>query len=459
MFVAQYYLDCLSQASYLLADESTGRAVVVDARRVVAAYLPDARARGLRIEGVINTHFHTDFVAGHLELAAATGAWIGYGWRAQTEYRTRALAAGDRVSLGELTLEILETPGHTPESVSVLVYERADDAVPYAVLTGDTLLVGDVGRPDPVASLGDRPELLARLLYHSVQHTLMALPDEVRVLPGHGLGALYGSNLSAARSSTIGEQRRTSCGCWPMSEREFVSLVTAEHPVLPGYVAYNAILNRVERPLLDPQAPPVPLSAAEFLDHRTNGAAVIDTRPSRDFAAAHVRRSVNVPVDGRFADAAGSVFRPGQRLLVVAPQDRQAEVVTRLARIGLDSVVGYLREPAAALPTMGAELAAASRITVSQLREALTSRRAPVVLDVRNPAEWAREHVEGSVNVPFAQLPQRIAELPADRPVAVHCAGGYRSSVAASLLRKEGCSEVSDLIGGYTAWQLQPQRS
>ncbi|PLW73490.1 MBL fold metallo-hydrolase, partial [Streptomyces sp. DJ] len=276
MFFAQYYLDCLSQASYMIADETTGKAVVVDPRRDVSEYLADAEERGFTIEGVINTHFHADFAAGHLELAARTGAWIGYGRRADADYEFRALTDGERISLGDVTLEIMETPGHTPESISIVVREHADDAVPHGVLTGDALFIGDVGRPDLLASVGVTADELGKMLYDSVQNKLMSLPDEVRVFPAHGAGSACGKNLSTERQSTIGQQRATNYACAPMSEEEFIALVTAGQPSAPGYFGYDADLNRREHGLFDPAAAARPLSAAEFLEQRAAGAVVVD---------------------------------------------------------------------------------------------------------------------------------------------------------------------------------------
>ncbi|MEV6813923.1 MBL fold metallo-hydrolase, partial [Micromonospora sp. NPDC051296] len=251
MLFTQYYLDCLSQASYLIADDATKRAVLVDPRRDIDEYLADAQAHGLTIEGVINTHFHADFLAGHLEVAAATGAWIGYGHRAETEYPSRKLHDGERISLGDVTLEIMETPGHTPESISILVYSQANDSVPYGVMTGDALFIGDVGRPDLLASLGVTADELGRMLYDSVQRKLMGLPDEVRVFPAHGAGSACGKNLSTERQSTIGEQRRTNYACAPMSQEQFLALVTGGQPAAPGYFAFDAVLNRKARELFD----------------------------------------------------------------------------------------------------------------------------------------------------------------------------------------------------------------
>ncbi|HEX6970144.1 MAG TPA: MBL fold metallo-hydrolase [Micromonosporaceae bacterium] len=454
MLFTQYYLDCLSQASYLIGDETSGQAVVVDPRRDISEYLADAEAHGLTIVGVINTHFHADFLAGHLELAAATGAWIGYGWRADAEYPIRKLTDGERISLGDVTLQIMETPGHTPESISILVYEHATDTVPYGVLTGDALFIGDVGRPDLLASFGVTAEELGQMLYDSVHNKLMALPDEVRVFPAHGAGSACGKNLSTERQSTIGEQRRTNYACAPMSQEEFLALVTAGQPAAPKYFAYDAVLNRKNHELFDEGIVPRPLTAEEFLAARAEGAVVVDARDPQEFAAGHVRGAVNVPADGRFAETAGAVVKPDERVLVVAPQDREDEIVTRLARIGFDQVVGYLREPEAAFLGMVAEMGRASRLTATDLREALSRPEPPVVVDVRNIGEREQGAIEGSLHIPLAELPGRIDEVPTDRPIVVHCAGGYRSSVAASLLRRAGRADVSDLLGGYGAWRM-----
>jgi len=455
MYFAQNYLDCLSQASYLIGDETTGRAVVVDPRRDVSEYLADARAHGLTIEAVINTHFHADFAAGHLELAASTGAWIGYGRHAaDVEYPIRRLADGDRITLGEVVLEVIETPGHTPESISVLVYEHAGDPVAYGVLTGDALFIGDVGRPDLLSSLGLEADELGRMLYDSVQHKLMSLPDEVRVFPAHGAGSACGKNLSAERQSTIGMQRLTNYACAPMSEDEFVALVTEGQPPAPGYFVFDAVLNRKQHGLLDVTAHARPLSAAEALSRRAAGAVIVDVRGPAEFAAAHLRGSLNVPADGRFAERAGMVIEPGAEIIVVAPPGGEDEAITRLGRIGFDTIAGYLKEPESAFLTISGEVDQASRLTASELREALGRLQPPTVVDVRNAGELAEGLIDGSLHIPLAELPRRLDELPDGRPVVVFCAQGTRSSIAASLLRRAGRSDVSDLIGGEAAWRL-----
>ncbi|MFF3885991.1 rhodanese-like domain-containing protein [Streptomyces sp. NPDC001914] len=455
MFFAQYYLDCLSQASYMIADEATGQAVVVDPRRDVSEYLADAEARGFTVVGVINTHSHADFVAGHLEMAARTGAWIGYGRRAETEYPIRKLADGETISLGDVTLEIMETPGHTPESISVVIYERGEHTVPYGVLTGDALFIGDVGRPDLLASIGVTADELGAMLYDSVQNKLMGLPDEVRVFPAHGAGSACGKNLSTEKQSTIGEQRATNYACAPMSEAEFVAIVTAGQAAAPGYFVYDAILNRSERPLFDPATAPRPLALADFTGLRASGAVVVDARDPQEFAAGHLRGSVNVPADSRFVEQAGTVLPADADLLVIAPQNREEEIVTRLARIGFDRVAGYLRSPDDALTALAEEVTPASRLTAAQVRTALESDNPPVVIDVRNCGERG-EHgfIDGALHIALGELPRRLDEIPREKPLILHCAGGHRSSIAASLLRHIGFTDVSDILGGYAAWAL-----
>lgn len=452
MLFTQYYLDCLSQASYLIGDESSGQAVIVDPRRDVAEYVDDARERGLRIVGVINTHFHADFVSGHLELAQETGAWIGYGEAAEPEFEFRALADGERISLGEVALQIMATPGHTPESISVLVYERADDEVPYGVLTGDALFIGDVGRPDLLASVGVTADQLGRMLYHSVQTKLMGLPDEVRVFPAHGAGSACGKNLSTEKQSTIGEQRRSNYACQPMSQEAFVDVVTEGQPSAPAYFLFNATLNKQQRETreLDQSIPA--LTDEQVAEALAAGAVIHDAREAAEFTAGHVTGAVSVPADGRMAETAGMVFSPEQRIVVMAPPGAEQETALRLARIGFDAVVGYVADPEAYLLAHQEQVEQASRLTIDQLDDAMAEAVVQVV-DIRNPGETADGVIPGAVTIPLPELPRRLGELDADKPVILYCAGGWRSSVGASLLRSRGLSDVSDLLGGYGAWQ------
>lgn len=452
MLFTQYYLDCLSQASYLVGDESSGHAVVVDPRRDVGDYLADAQAAGLRIVGIINTHFHADFVSGHLELAKATGAWIGYGEAAAPEFDFRPLSDGERISMGEVTLEIMATPGHAPESISVLVYEHADDDTAYGVLTGDALFIGDVGRPDLLASVGVTADELGRMLYDSVQRKLMALPDAVRVFPAHGAGSACGKNLSTEKQSTIGEQRRSNYACQPMTEDQFLAVVTEGQPSAPGYFLFNATLNKQEREIRE-LATEIPaldeVAVAEALAH---GAIVLDARDATDFTAGHLKGAISVPADGRMAETAGVVFSPDQRIIVMAPTGQEQETALRQARIGFDHAIGYIPDPEAYLMAHEDQVEQASRLTVTQADTALAEDAQLQLIDIRNPGETSAGVIPGARLIPLPELPKRLQEISADAPVVLYCAGGWRSSVGASLLRANGFQDVSDILGGYNAW-------
>ncbi len=330
MIFRQYELGCLSLFSYLIGDETTGRAVVVDPQRDVSQYIVDAQRLGLRIERVLETHFHADFVSGHLELAAATGAVIAFGDQAHAEFPIDVLAHGQRLSLGDVTLQVRHTPGHTPESISIVVWEHADDPDPWGVLTGDTLFIGDVGRPDLLTSVGWSADTLARRLYHSIHEQLLSLPDATRLYPAHGAGSACGKNLSTASQSTIGEQRRTNYALAPMNEDGFVEAVTQGQSVAPLYFAFAAEANRRERELLDDHTETPRLDLAVTLQHQADGAVIIDGRAPDVFASGHLRGSINVGLDGRFAEYAGDILRPGQAVIVITEPGRENEARIRL---------------------------------------------------------------------------------------------------------------------------------
>lgn len=452
MILEQYYIECLSHASYLIGDQTTGRAVVVDPRRDIAEYLADARKYGLRIEGVINTHFHADFVSGHLELVEATGAWIGFGEAAETDYPIRRLGHGEHISLGEVDLEILSTPGHTWESISVVVREHPE-SVPTAVLTGDSLFIGDVGRPDLV-NIGDSSTSdLARAMYHSIHDTLFALPDSVTVMPAHGAGSSCGKNLSTELTSTIGEQRRTNPSVQPMSIDEFVGLITNGQPAAPAYFSVNAAMNKGVHPLLSGSRAIPAMSPAQLREALAAGIRVVDARSVDDFAAGHLRGSVNVGFDGRFAETGGMVAEVGDTIALVTYPGEEQDAALRLARIGSDNAVGYLNvEHGEQFPSELRDLIrTAQRRSVADL-DRLMAQDAVTVIDIRNPGERENGVIPGALPIPLAQLRVRLDDVPVDRPIVVHCAGGWRSSVAASLLRANGFDNVTDLAGGYNAW-------
>ncbi len=453
MILTQHYLACLSHASYLVGDETTGRAVVIDPRRDVGVYLEEAAAKGLVIERVIETHIHADFLSGHLELAAATGAVISYGEGADVEFPIEPLHDDQRLQLGDVTLEILATPGHTPESICIVVYEHADDVVPFGVLTGDTLFVGDVGRPDLLASAGAdlSAETLARHLYRSLRDKLLRLPDATRIFPAHGAGSSCGKQLSTETSSTLGEQRRTNYALQAMSEDAFVAAVTEGQPTRPQYFAFDAQLNRELHPLLDSHAAP-PLDIDDVLRLRDAGAVLLDAREPAEFAAGHLCGAVNVGLQGRFAEWGGDVLAPDRDVVLVGDPALGLEAKVRLGRVGYDRVVGQLADPAQVFASRPELIETSSRLTIEQFAELRGLEHDLQLVDVRSPGETAGGTLPGAREIPFAVLANSFAALDKATPVVVYCASGYRSQIAASVLLEGGFIDVSDLLGGYQAW-------
>ena len=451
MIFRQHQLTCLSIFSYLIGDETTGRAVVVDPQRDVADYLAEAEALGLRIERVIETHFHADFLSGHLELARAAGATISYGSEARPDFPIEPLEHGEVLSLGEVELEIRHTPGHTPESISIVVREHPG-ADPWGVLTGDTLFIGDVGRPDLMASVGWTADDLARRLHRSLHEQLLPLPDATRVYPAHGAGSACGKALSEAVASTIGEQRQTNYALQPMTEEAFVEAVTQGQSVAPLYFAFAADANRRERWLLDEAEPPTALDLDAVDRWIADDAVLLDTRPADRFASGHLAGSINVGLDGRFAEYAGDAARPSDPIVLIADRDHELEARVRLARIGFDRVVGALTDVEAVLVDHPDRAERAPRLAAFDVAEWAAGE--VQLVDVRNPGEQAEGMAAGAISIPVARLLERWTELDPTRPTVVYCAGGYRSSLAASLLRTRGFTRVADVQGGFDAWRL-----
>jgi glyoxylase-like metal-dependent hydrolase (beta-lactamase superfamily II) len=443
----QFYLGCLAQASYLIGD--AGEAAVVDPRRDVDLYIDEAKARGLTIRHVIETHLHADFVSGHRELAARTGAQIYFGAKAGATFPHVAVKDGDEIRIGGVTLRFLETPGHTPESVSVVVLEGG---APQAVLTGDTLFIGDVGRPD---LLGARisPQELAGQLYDSLHRKLLALPDSVAVYPAHGAGSLCGRNISSETSSTIGEQRRANYALRPMKREDFVAMMTADLPEAPAYFGRDAALNREGPAALSSLPAPASLEPAVVREKATSGAVVLDTRPSAQYGAAHVPGALHIGLGGQFASWAGTLL-PLETPIVIDAEDpeRIEEARTRLARVGLETVPGYLGGGVEAWERAGLPLAKTEQIDVAELRERLAEDPSLQILDVRRPPEYASGHIQRAVSVPLGELARRAASLDRSRPVAVICASGYRSSTATSVLERLGFPRAANVVGGMNAW-------
>lgn len=454
MFLQRYYLNCLAHASYLVADEETKTAAVIDPQRDIDQYLVDAAEHGFQIKYVFLTHFHADFVAGHIELRKKTGAKIYLGARAEAEYEFVPLKEGDVVEFGHVRLSVLETPGHTPESISILLYDlERDQDKPFAVFTGDTLFVGDVGRPDLLASIGVTADELANMLYGSLQK-LMELPDDVRVYPAHGAGSLCGKQLGDDPYTTIGDQRKYNYALQPMSRSEFVELVTANQPEAPSYFLHDAMLNRQERPSLDEALKQslVPLELEDVLELQRSGAQVIDTRAPADFAGSHLVGSINIGLDGKYAHWCGTLLDKSKPIVVIAEHGREEESIMRLGRIGFDHAKGYLRGGVEVLQQHPELIGVIDRMTAADLAERLDGREPPTVLDVRSESEWRAGHIAGSLNIPLPRLEERLDEIPTDGTLVVHCQGGYRSSIAASLLERAGRKNVFDLVGGMMAW-------
>jgi hydroxyacylglutathione hydrolase len=453
MYFKQFYLGCLAQASYMIGSE--GEAVVVDPRRDVDEYLDEAQANGLRIRYVVETHLHADFVSGHRELAERTGAEVVFGARAEVSLPHRAVHDGDELRVGGVTLRFLETPGHTPESLSVLVSDAEAPSEPPLVLTGDTLFIGDVGRPDLAGSAGFTAEQMASMLYDSLHDKLLRLSDATTVYPAHGAGSLCGRNISKETSSTIGHERRTNYALQPMSKRDFVKLATADLPELPQYFAKDVAINREGAPPLAGRPLPPALTPAEVEGRHRAGAQLLDVRTAAAFGAGHVPGSWSIGLGGQFASWAGSLVDPRRPIVIVAEDEGgAAEAALRLARVGIENVTGYLAGGIEAWFHAGRALATLPQWPVDELRAQLAFGAPPLqVLDVRRPGEHTGGHVPGALNIPLDRLRLESRSLDRTRPLAIICASGYRSSVAGSLLQSEGWqSPIYNVVGGTSAW-------
>ena len=451
MHFRQFYLGCLAHASYLIG--SDGEAVVVDPQRDVDQYIEEAKQHGLLIKHVIETHLHADFVSGHQELAARTGARVYFGHQAPAQFAFVPVHEGDELGMGKVTLRFLETPGHTPESVSVLVFDKAESSVvPHAVLTGDALFIGDVGRPDLLGSRMPATQL-AGLLYDSLHNKLMKLPDETRVYPAHGAGSMCGRNISSEKTSTIGHERRFNYALQPMTRDAFIAMMTTDLPEAPAYFSRDAQINLAGPPLLENLPPPTPLSAIDVQRQQRRGAVVLDTRPSAQFGNGHVPGSLNVGLSGQFASWAGTLLKADVPIILIA-EDAEAvgEARLRLARVGLENVVGCLNGGVLTWHEAGMTLASVEQISIEELRHRLTEHSVDILVDVRRSQEWQTGHIAEAINMPLNHLAENLASMNRDDRVAVLCAGGFRSSIAASILEQHGFKHVTNVVGGMSAW-------
>ena len=451
MYFKQFYLGCLAHASYLIG--SDGEAAVVDPQRDVDQYIEEARRQGMKIKYVIETHLHADFVSGHHELAERTGAKIVFGAKAGVTFDHLDARDGDVLKVGRAGMRILETPGHTPESISLLLGDPDDPGKPMKVLTGDTLFIGDVGRPDLAGGKGFSAEHMAGMLYDSLQQKLMALPDQTEVYPAHGAGSMCGRSISKETSSTIGQQRQFNYALKPMSKAEFVKMMTTDLPEAPAYFSQDAELNRTGAAVLKALPAPAELAAPEFKRRAQTDHLVLDVRPAAQFGNGHVPGALNIGLGGQFASWAGTLVRRGTPILLVA-EDREGidEAVQRLARVGLESVKGFLSGGMYAWDKSGEAAETIPQIPVDELRHRLNEGANLQLLDVRRPNEYAGGHAPRFESVPLAHLEEELGSLDRTRPVAVMCQSGYRSSAAASILAKHGFNEVYNVVGGFAAW-------
>jgi hydroxyacylglutathione hydrolase len=451
MYFQQFYLSCLAHASYMIGSE--GIATVVDPQRDVAIYVEEAQKQNLRIEHIIETHLHADFVSGHQELAECTGATIHLSARAGGQFPHREAGEGDEIRFGRCVLRVLETPGHSADSICVLVTDLDRSAQPWAVLTGDTLFIGEVGRPD--LSPDHSPKELALMLYDSLHAKLLKLPDTVEIYPAHGAGSLCGRNISPERHSTIGKERAFNYALRPMSKKEFIRLMVTDLPERPEYFFRDKEINRAGAPAVS-GAPNFPaLSAQEVARWQVQNAVVLDTRPAAQFGAGHLPGSIHIALCGQYASWAGTLLGLETPVILVAEDvGRAEESRVRLARVGLDKTVGYLQDGVRAWQQTGLPLEEVPQISVLQLYEELRDQPdALQVIDVRRPSEWAAGHLELAQLKPLHKLSSLLDDLSPQTPVAVHCQSGYRSSIATSLLERTGFKQVMNVVGGFDAWK------
>jgi glyoxylase-like metal-dependent hydrolase (beta-lactamase superfamily II)/rhodanese-related sulfurtransferase len=451
MYFKQFYLGCLVHASYLIG--SDGAAAVVDPQRDVDHYIQEASAQGLRINYVIETHLHADFVSGHVELAAKTGAQIVFGRNAKVQFPHLGVKDDDEIPLGnKVMLRFLETPGHTPESISVLVINTGAPGEPHKLLTGDALFIGDVGRPDLAGSKGFSPQQMAGMLYDTLHNKFLTLDDAVEVYPAHGAGSMCGRNISSETHSTIGEQRKYNYALRPMPKEEFINLMTTDLPEVPAYFPRDAEINRTGAPALDSIKRP-PALAAQKVDRLRDSVLLLDVRTAAAFGAGHIPGSVNIGLGGTFASWAGSLIPLGKEIIIVAEDhDGVDEAVMRLARVGLETVTGYLDGGVYGWNKAGLPLATTPQIPVDELHHRILERDRFQLIDVRAPGEYKSGHAPGARSAPLARIHEHPGSLSHDLPIIVICASGYRSSIAASLLERQGFSNLFNVIGGTSAW-------
>ena len=466
MIFESYYLECLSQASYLIADEKTKRAAIIDPQRDIDMYLKDLEAHDLELAYIFETHIHADFLSGHLELAKKTGAKIVFGADANGRLEFDSLFAkdGELFSLNDsgVQIGIIETPGHTPESITIAIFEIPPANFgpnsydnPELIFTGDTLFIGDVGRPDLLGSVGLAPEDMAKQLYSSLRNKIFTLPEKAIIYPAHGAGSACGKSLSSERSSTLGEQRKTNYALAPMTEKDFVAMITEGQPLTPQYFSHSVAMNKSAHQLLDEKESISLLSLEKALREREKGAIIVDVRSPTDFSLGHIKGSVNIGLDGRFAETAGQILSPEANIILAGEHELNIEARMRLARIGYDNTLGEIENFYDAMESNQDIVVASRRIDIQEFKDSNFSGDKKIqIVDVRTSKEIEDGTLTSAIHIPLARLHERYSELDSKQPVIVFCAGGWRSSVASSYLLSKGFADVSDVVGGYSALKL-----
>jgi hydroxyacylglutathione hydrolase len=452
MKIEQIYTGCLAQGAYYI--RSGNEAVIIDPLREVEPYIEKATADGATIKYVLETHFHADFVSGHIDLATKTGATIVYGPTAQPTFKAHIAKDGEALKVGRLTIKVLHTPGHTMESTTYLL--KDENGKDYAIFSGDTLFLGDVGRPDLAQKAANMTqEELAGLLYDSLRSKIMTLADDVIVYPAHGAGSACGKNMSKETVDTLGSQKQTNYALRAsMTRDEFIKEVTEGLLPPPAYFPENVKMNKegyesIDR-ILNKGTRPLAADEFELLANET-GALVLDTRDAQIFAKGFIPNSINIGIDGSFAPWVGSLI-PGvaHPLLLITDEGREEEVVTRLARVGYDNTLGYLKGGLKSWLQANKEIDSIDSVSANEFASRWRDQKLTVI-DVRKPGEFQAEHIENAINVPLDFLNAHLAEIPKEGEVYVHCAGGYRSMIAASILKSRGWNNLIDIQGGFSA--------
>jgi len=450
MFIKQLYTGCLSEAAYYIEDH--GQAAIVDPLRDIDAYLQLATERKATIKYIFETHFHADFVSGHIDLAKATGATIVYGPNTETNFDVHAAKDGEKFQLGKITVEVLHTPGHTLESSCYLL--KDENKKDHCVFTGDTLFVGDVGRPD-LAQKGEELTIedLAGMLYESLQKKIIPLADDVIVYPAHGPGSACGKNLGPYTCSTIGEEKKTNYALKAKNKKDFIKVVTEGLAAPPQYFPVNAKINKEGYESLDDvlEKSLKPLSIEQVKKAMADEILILDTRNEEVFTNGFIPGSVSIGLEGRFAEWAGSLLSFNQPMIIVSEVDKEKEAIIRLARVGFSNVTGYVDGGFEAWKKADETIDMIINVEADELAMDLPFDEKLVVLDVRKPTEFAEGHVKNAVNLPLNEMvdPLNLSALEEEQNIYVHCQGGYRSIIASSLLKRQGIHNIRNVIGGY----------